>query len=209
MVIYKITNKKNNKFYIGQTRNELKNRWRDHVGSARRGSLAPVHQALRKYGIDNFKLEILAKCSSLEELNEKEIEFIAEMKPQYNIQHGGNTTFTEEHSRRVKEAMQKPEIREKMLKSRLDPKVNKKLRRALKDKVHSNKETVSKMIKGGMQFAKKIKAINITTGEEFIFDAQRIAERTLKIPNSSIRKVLRGQLKQTHGFRFVSIREDL
>lgn len=205
MIIYKVTNKQNNKFYIGQTRNQLKDRWRDHTGAARRGSLAPIHQAIRKYGVDKFQLEILEKCSSLEEMNKREIALISSMKPQYNIHHGGNSSFTEEHGERVRKAMMRPEVRKKILKTSTDPKINKRLRKALKEKVHSNKETVDKMIQGGMKFAKKIKAINISTGEERIFDAQRIAERELNIPNSSIRKVLNGKLKQTHGFKFVNI----
>lgn len=202
MIIYKITNKQNNKFYIGQTRNPLKRRWRDHVGAARRGSLAPIHQAIRKYGDDKFTVEILLKCSSLKEMNEKEINLISSLKPQYNIHHGGNTTFNEEHGRRVREAMTRPDVRKKILKSRTDPEINKKLRIALKEKVHSNKEAVKKMIDGGMQFAKKITAINVNTGEKFIFISQREAERKLRIPNSSIRKVLNGTLKQSHGFKF-------
>ena len=205
MIIYKITNKVNNKIYIGQTRNQLKNRWRDHIGAARRGSLAPIHQAIRKYSAEQFKLEILEKCSSLEEMNQREIDLISFMKPQYNIHHGGNSSFTEEHGKRVREAMMRPEVRKEILKTSTDPKTNKRLRKALKEKVHSNKEVVKKMIQGGMQFAKKIKAINIKTGKEMIFNAQRIAERELNIPNSSIRKVLNGKLKQTHGFKFVSI----
>lgn len=202
MVVYIIKNKTNKKFYIGQTRNELRKRWHDHVGAANRGSLAPIHQAIRKYGVDNFAIEVLVKCSSLEELNNKEIEYIANLKPSYNIHHGGNTSFTEEHSKRVRDAMSRPDVREKILKTKTDPKINAKLRKALKEKVHSNKNTVKQMIAGGMQFAKKIKAININTGKEFIFFSQREAEKVLKIPNSSIRKVLRNIIKQSHSYRF-------
>ena len=36
----------------------------------------PFHRAIRKYGIENFELEILKKCSSIDELKESEIYFI-------------------------------------------------------------------------------------------------------------------------------------
>lgn len=202
MIIYIVKNKINNKIYIGQTRNDLKKRWQDHLGASRRGSLAPIHQAIRKYGVDCFVLEILYSCNSLEEMDAKEIEFIKQMAPQYNIHHGGNTSFSKEHSQRVKDAMQRPDVVAKISKVKTDPTINKKLRDALKHKVHGDEKIVKQMIAGGMQFAKSIKAVNIVTKEEFIFASQREAERKLCIPNSSIRKVLKGMLKQSHNYCF-------
>ena len=131
-----------------------------------------------------------------------EIELIKSLKPQYNIHHGGNIEFNYEHSKQVKEAMKRPEVREKMLKIRNDPVINAKLRKALRERVHSNKDTVKKMIAGGMQFAKPIIAIEIKSGKKIIFESQREASRELKMPNSSIRRVLRGTSNKSHGFIF-------
>ena len=63
-VIYCYTNKINGKRYIGQTINELKTRHRLHMNAVRftsnkRDNETPIHRAMRKYGIENFKLEIL------------------------------------------------------------------------------------------------------------------------------------------------------
>jgi acyl-CoA-binding protein len=86
MIIYKTTNLINGRFYIGQdTHNDPK-----YLGS---GLL--LKQAIEKYGIDSFKKDILEKCSSKEELNEKEIFWIKELKAQergkgYNITKGGS-----------------------------------------------------------------------------------------------------------------------
>lgn len=96
MIIYKIINKINLKSYIGLTTKTVEQRWakhvRDSLGSARRSQA--LHLAIRKYGKENFYVEILAKCRSIEELNLKEFELIKEhgtMSPNgYNLHTGGN-----------------------------------------------------------------------------------------------------------------------
>jgi hypothetical protein len=67
MYIYKIINKLNGKWYIGKTNGKDPN----YMGS---GKL--LKQAFKKYGIDNFEKVILETCSTEEELNLKEIEWI-------------------------------------------------------------------------------------------------------------------------------------
>ena len=85
--IYKTTNLINKKIYIGK-----------HVGcfdESYKGSGKILRYAIEKYGIDNFKTEMIFKCESLEELNEKEKEFIKYYKQKYkrncyNIASGGD-----------------------------------------------------------------------------------------------------------------------
>ena len=92
MIVYKITNKINDKVYIGQdTKNRL-----SYFGS---GIL--LKKAIKKYGRENFEKKILQTCSSLEELNKAEI-FHQNSNPDcfcpigYNIMHGafGGDNFT-------------------------------------------------------------------------------------------------------------------
>lgn len=69
--IYKLTNLTNGKIYIGQSKN-ITQRWEAHKNRAR----DPLYNtylsnAMRKDGIDNFKLEVLEECL-ISELNEKE-----------------------------------------------------------------------------------------------------------------------------------------
>ena len=64
--IYKITNLINNKVYIGETIRSLDSRWREHKHEALKeghGYNYPIHLAIRKYGLDNFKIETLETCS--------------------------------------------------------------------------------------------------------------------------------------------------
>ena len=63
-VIYRII-LSNGKNYVGQTVNFRKRKW-DHIGLANRGSLFPVHCAMRKY--PDHKFEIIERCLK-DELN--------------------------------------------------------------------------------------------------------------------------------------------
>lgn len=67
--IYITTNLINNKKYIGKHKSKVFTE--DYKGS---GKL--LIKAIEKYGIDNFKVELIEECDSLEELNEKEIYWI-------------------------------------------------------------------------------------------------------------------------------------
>lgn len=79
MYIYKITNKLNNKIYIGQTsRNPPNLRWNEHRSIARNVEKPeqPISRAIKKYGENNFKFEVIFKCDSIQELAAKEKESI-------------------------------------------------------------------------------------------------------------------------------------
>lgn len=86
--IYKTTNLINNKIYVGQhTACKFDN---SYFGSGK-----ILKKAISKYGIDNFKCELLEECESLYQLNEKEIYWIKELNclnPNigYNIANGGH-----------------------------------------------------------------------------------------------------------------------
>lgn len=101
--IYVITNNINGKQYVGQTRSTLAHRMAQHKNEA---SLSehknrPLYKAINKYGINHFSISVLEECS-LEDLNEREIYWIAKLDTYnngYNATLGGegkgnkNTTF--------------------------------------------------------------------------------------------------------------------
>ena len=91
MYIYQITNLINNKIYIGQT-NNIARRWANH--KCNNDSNMVIARAIRKYGADNFKFEVLLRNLTPEEANIKEIELIKEknsLVPNgYNVSTGGN-----------------------------------------------------------------------------------------------------------------------
>ena len=92
MYVYLITNLINNKKYVGIT-NDYKKRWENHK-CCNDPSMA-IAKAIKKYGKDNFKFEILESDIPLEEIDEKEIYYIKKMESHvstgkgYNISKGG------------------------------------------------------------------------------------------------------------------------
>ncbi len=77
MYIYKITNLINNKIYIGQTTKKIEQRLNKHVSEAKceiEGTRPNnyFHNALNKYGVENFKIEIIEEVRTRQELNFKE-----------------------------------------------------------------------------------------------------------------------------------------
>lgn len=78
--IYCITNIKNNKKYIGYTK-DLKTRWYKHQfhGNRGDGSCTQLYKSMKKHGIDNFKIEIIEDNIQTEiEAKNREIFFINE-----------------------------------------------------------------------------------------------------------------------------------
>lgn len=80
--IYKITNTITNDFYIGQAKN-IKKRFYNHR-CKKHYSNPKLHDDIEKYGIENFRLDVLEECS-IEELRTKELQYIHELNPQYNV----------------------------------------------------------------------------------------------------------------------------
>lgn len=90
-VIYQATNITNGKFYIGVSKRGVKSRARDHFYEAGREnySCKKFHAAINKYGRDNFFWGVIDTANSFDEVMSKEVEWIAKLKPQYNICRGG------------------------------------------------------------------------------------------------------------------------
>ena len=118
--IYCFTNTINGKKYIGQSYN-IEQRYKSHKRNYTNSNLhsygTAFYRALRKYGFENFKFEILVQSDSFtkEELNEQEIYYIAKFdsfKNGYNMNYGGQ--YTSNINKKLTEA-QVLEIKEKIL----------------------------------------------------------------------------------------------
>jgi len=107
MYIYKITNKINNKIYIGKRISKRKKYW---------GSGTLIKQAIKKYGENNFIFEIIENCENEKMLSEREIFWIKHFDSRnrivgYNLAEGGegnNTSkywlkreFSDEHKKNI------------------------------------------------------------------------------------------------------------
>ena len=74
--IYLITCIINNKNYVGQTIQKLKTRWNRHINCNwnKKNLYLPLQRAFKKYGIENFTLELLIEnIDNQDKLNELEI----------------------------------------------------------------------------------------------------------------------------------------
>lgn len=113
--VYKITNLINGKVYIGITSQGTQARYHKHLSDARLGSTFPIHNALRKYGEDNFKIETietLPQSSNYEELKEREKYWIQyydsyNREVGYNLTLGGDGSVGYHQSEEAKEKIKK------------------------------------------------------------------------------------------------------
>jgi group I intron endonuclease len=94
-IIYKCQNKITNKVYIGQTKQTLERRMKEHQWNAlKRNKRHIFYDALKSYGFSNFSWEVLLYCEK-EQADYYEIELISKHKSTsrefgYNSDGGGN-----------------------------------------------------------------------------------------------------------------------
>jgi hypothetical protein len=82
MYIYKTTNLLNNKVYIGKSQKLFNGKYY--------GSGILLKKAIKKYGIENFLVEVIENCKTIEILNQQEKMWIAYyIGNSYNIAEGG------------------------------------------------------------------------------------------------------------------------
>lgn len=111
MQIYKITNIINDKVYIGQTTLALKKRWSGHCCPSALKNNMLITKAILKYGKENFRIETLEICKTLEDLNLREIYWISfynslNKKIGYNTKPGGKfSTHSDETKQKIKEKL--------------------------------------------------------------------------------------------------------
>lgn len=94
--IYCITNLINNKKYIGKTTYSLEKRFKEHCSDSlrERCNKRPLYNAMVKYGIDNFKIDLVEEVTDDSLLSEREIFWIKELNTYsnngYNATKGGD-----------------------------------------------------------------------------------------------------------------------
>ena len=172
MEIYKITNKINGKVYIGQTIRPVQYRFHRHINDAMR-NIIDTHfaRAIRKYGPDQWLLEVIDNAETQEELNQKEqywIQYYNSIENGYNETDAINKCGGNTYRSKTKEEMEV--IKEKIRQTKM-----------------GNKNPM----------AKKIKRINIQTDEINIFETIIDCARACGINNgkTSITTRLNGQIK--------------
>lgn len=107
MIIYKATNVVNRKIYIGKTVAKLDRRKVEHFSAAKsREYKSAFHNALLKYGENNFSWEIIDRCLFAESLDAFEKYYIDKFNSKspngYNLADGGMGNVGMKHSDETK-----------------------------------------------------------------------------------------------------------
>ncbi len=200
MIIYTITNLITGKIYIGQTAIGMIKRFNQHIASSmsNRGT-SVLHNAIRKYGLENFKIEEIGGANSQSELNYQEWFLIHKfncLAPNgYNLREGGGGgKMSEEAKRKMSKAKVGHIPWNKGKKS--SEKAKARISAAKKGKKFS-KENKKKMSEAN----KRIKPIIcIETGIEYYCISE--ASRQMNIHFSNITRVCRGERKTAGNYTF-------
>ena len=92
MIVYLVRNLVNGHMYVGKTKYSLGRRWKQHQNNAARGQCSYLCNAIRKWGMSNFSVEMLEETSTEESLNLLEKQYIDRLgtyKNGYNLTLGG------------------------------------------------------------------------------------------------------------------------
>lgn len=102
--IYKITCLKNNKFYIGSSKN-IKQRWKYHLSYLRKNNHHSTYmqRCYNKYGEDSFKFEVLLEMFEYNEELLRLIEqyYIEETRPEFNSMSSTIYNITKEWKNKI------------------------------------------------------------------------------------------------------------
>ena len=202
MLVYKLTNRTNSKVYIGQTVRSLDERLSEHV---RKGN-GIIGKAIAKYGIENFDAEVLCAAETVDELNAKEIEYIAAfacIAPSgYNQCDGGGNTKGYRHRESSKRKMAVSK-REKFVGER-NPFYGKRhtdeARRKMSEKRKGMAHLTEEQIRTLRESHRTRKVVNLDTGE--IFRSVNEAAEVYGAKPTHITRVCRGRRKRTAGYRW-------
>lgn len=96
MKIYCIENKLDGKKYVGKTTKTIETRFKRHIEKSKSEDRQHIHNAIRKYGKENFKCYLLEDVSDKEILSEREMYWIKELDTKntgYNETDGGEGSF--------------------------------------------------------------------------------------------------------------------
>jgi len=216
--VYKITNLKNEKIYIGITNQGHQTRWWKHCSDANADTGFPIHNAIRKYGKDNFQIEVIETIENedYDYLKEREQFWIKEFdsynrEKGYNLTLGGDGTFGRFHSDETKD-----KIRQKALGRTWSEEAKGKASATHKANNYDSNEMSNRCKKGNeIRWADPKQRVNASVNNynnrkvyqydlkmKFINEYRSCAEaaRNIGKTHQNIARCARGGLKSAYGF---------
>lgn len=201
-IIYKITNKINNKVYIGKTLETLEKRWKQHQKDSLRFLDRPLYRAINKYGIENFTIEIIEQ-PDIELLSERESYWIKHYNSfhiGYNATLGGDGKVLYDYQQIVNRYLEGSLIKEiaKEFECSLDT-VSKAINLANLNSITNLQQRFSKSVIMCDKNGKKIKQFQSLTEAANWLIAQKIAKTdNNKNVIAAIGRVVNGQRKTAY-----------
>lgn len=195
--IYIVENLIDGKAYIGQSV-DMQRRLHDHfVG---RKSNIILQRAILKYGIECFSfrfLEILPNDSTiLTTCEQKWIDYYRSLNMSYNICPVAES---------VKGRITTEQARKNMSLAQTGKKYSQETRNKIRNSKLGKSNNMELLRSFNEERKKPIYALNILSGEEFIFNSRNDASRILLCNVAAIWNVLRGKYKQANGYIFESL----
>lgn len=201
--IYKITNKYNNKSYIGQTKRSLEIRLKEHYRDAYRPKSSMYsslfYKAIRKYGYEAFESFILESCKD-ELLNDREqywIKYYNTFPHGYNMNYGGDQigshrlNYEEIYQMKISYQMNAYELADYFHCSIVT------IQNALKTQGLS-KQKIAQI--SASKRNKTVYAYNSNTKKIELFLSKAEAERITKTSRANINKALKGEINAAGGY---------
>lgn len=209
--IYQLRCTVNNKIYIGQAQNILQ-RFNDHRRN-RNGHLiyrdCYLYRAIKKYGWNKFEISVLEKIDDLDLLNEREIFWIEELNPEYNMRDGGDCARGWKHTEEAKRKMS--ETKSKMYLGENNPFYGKSHSEEAKEKMRKaklgknlSKEHRDKIAKSNKSHLRKKQVVQYSMNGDFITIHKSVgdAANSVGVSQASLSNALIGNSKSSGGFKW-------
>lgn len=195
---YMVTNKINGKVYVGS--HSWKGEGIDHNYF---GSGTAITRAVKKYGKENFQVEVLYYYDTVEECRKDEERILTEYNVRdcphsYNCKNSAigwtsedliGKTFSDEHRKKLSQANKGKTLSEEH---------RKKISQAMKGK--TSEEHRKKLSQDENYKKTPVVAIQIDTGKVKIFEGLRECARKLNLDNKNIYYCLKNRQKSTGGY---------
>lgn len=207
--IYIIHNTINDKKYIGQTIKTIEQRFYRHCHD---GRTMIICKAIKKYGMENFRVELIETTDNLEQSNAKEVfwcNFYKSFSPTgYNLKAGGRkySSLSEETKRKISQSNKgrkcSPESIKRLRESHLGYVPTAETRKKLSDHFKGKTPHINTALGASLKNSKKYKFIN---PQEEIIEIENLRQFCLKnnlgIP--SMCSVATGKKVQYKGWRIL------
>jgi group I intron endonuclease len=215
-IIYKITNTINNKSYIGFTVKSAEHRLKIHIRSAQSGWNSILHKAIRKYGKENFIVEVLEESDDEKFLlNEREQYYIEKydtFNNGYNMTLGGEGSSGFKHksetkkliSDQYKERWKNPDFLEKQKNNprMKDKKHSEETKKKMKNKRFNHTQATKQIL--SEYFSQKWKIIHPDGREEIIINLREFCRKN-NYNRSHLYQVAKGRIKSYKGIKCIKL----